>query len=231
MPKKKSNRKIIIAIACAVLVIAAAYGVYALADQDALRDWLSGFLEQARGTPFALPFICLVYLVSGAVLFPVMVLNLAVAMTFGALWGTIYSLTGALLSAVVYFALGRLARKRGLEKILHNPRIKKIDDALRNSGVIGIALLRLMPIAPYSVFNFAAGISSVRFADYIAGTFLALLPGSIARGIVGESLTDIILDPSRENLIWLGGGLLLWVGIMAGSHLLIKKYQPCQNAT
>lgn len=223
--KKPPNRALIIGISCLFLVCAVAYGVYQWLDIDQLRNVLTGFLERAQDTPFALLFVCLAYLAGGAVMFPVMVLNLAVAMVFGALWGTIYSLTGAMLSAVVFFGLGRYIRQRGFQNILKHPRIHRVDQALKNSGVIGIALLRMIPMAPYSVFNVAAGVSTLNFLEYCAGTFLALLPGSIARGIVGGSLTSLILNPTRESMLWLGGGLILWAAIMAGSHFLLKKYR------
>lgn len=185
----------------------------------AIRPWL----DQMRGTPWALPGICLIYLLAGALFFPVMALNLATAMVFGKIQGVVFSLIGCMLSAAAYFYLGRTARRRHFDRFLSHPKIKRLDNGLQTAGVAGVALLRLVPVAPYTLFNLAAGVSSLPFRIYITGTFLALLPGAVTRGIIGDSLMNLFLEPTRKDMIWLTLGLCLWVAVMAGSHFLLKK--------
>lgn len=210
-------------LAAALLAGLAALWLYLDIDRAMLTDMVRAWLEQVRGTPLALPAVCGLYLLAGITFFPVMALNLAMAMVFGPVRGVLYGLTGAMLSATVFFYVGRFARKRHFDRLLQHPKIKRLDEALQRGGVIGVALVRLVPVAPYTAFNLAGGISSLRFADFMAGTFLSALPGAIARGIVGGSLMNLFLDPTRKDMLWLGGGLALWLLVIAGSHVLLKK--------
>lgn len=189
-------------------------------DKEDIRD----FLEKARGTPWALPLICALYVGGGFILFPVTVLNLAAAMVFGAVWGVIYALIGALLSAAVFFGIGHGLGDKYLRKYIGG-KVKTIDEKISESGIIGLTMLRYVPMAPYSVFNVMAGISSVTFPVFMLATFFSLVPGAIARGIVGDSLMQMVLDPTQETLFWLIGGVSLWIAIVAGAHFTVKKFQ------
>src|SRR5690606_9271028 len=64
-------------------------------------DNVRQFLEQSRGTWWGLPAVCLVYVLAGITFFPVTVTSLAVAAVFGPVWGPIYGMCGALLSAAL----------------------------------------------------------------------------------------------------------------------------------
>lgn len=219
-------RPVLFALPAVLLAAGAALGWAVLGqDHDALAAMVQGWLSRAQGTPWALPAVCGLYLALGAVLFPVTVLNLAMAMVFGALWGVVYGLIGSMLSAAVYFGLGRMIRRGRFACLLDHPNVRRVDQGLRDAGVAGVALLRMVPIGPFTLFNLASGLSSIRFADYMWGTFLALLPGAVARGIIGDSLMDLVLSPDAQDLCWLGGGVALWAAIMGGTHMVLKKYR------
>lgn len=72
--------------------------------------------------------------------------------------------------------------------------------------------------------NFIAGLSSIPAITFLVGSLISLLPGAVARGIVGESLTQVLLAPTKETYLWLALGVLLWVGIVAGTHMAMKKF-------
>ncbi len=182
-------------------------------------------LETARSTGWSYPIVLGLYLLSSVVMFPIIVMNLATAMVFGPIWGFVYAMSGSLLSATVFFYIGRFGRDKGLKKLLSGPRLSKIDAKLKDSGVIGIAILRLVPMAPFGIFNMAAGITSVNFVDYIAGTFIGFLPGGVARAVVGDSLVKLFLEPSQKTAIYLGCGIVLWVTIILALHFGLKKYR------
>lgn len=202
----------------------AGYSFFALQDMDELRETVDAFLTSIRGTPWAFPIVCGLYLLSGFIMFPVMVLNLATAFVFGPVMGFLYSLSGCLLNAALFFHIGRFGRHKGLKKYLEGPRLGRIDEKLHNAGVAGVTLLRLVPLAPFAVFNMAAGVTSLRFFDFIAGTFLAFWPGGISRAVLGDSLMQLFLDPSVRTALYVGIGFLLWAGIVLGVHFAIRKF-------
>lgn len=217
--------KAAIVILC-LLLSCAILATFAYQDEAAWKDALTQFLENARGTPWALPIVCLCYLICPLVLFPIVLLNLACAMVFG-LWGIIYALIGGMLNAAVYFGIGHYIRhKRGGASWLQHPRIAPMDKTMRKAGLAGIILIHSLPAPPFMVTNFIAGLSSVNFPAFFAGTFLALLPGAIARGIVGDSLMKIILHPAPENYAWLAAGLILWLTLIGAMHCLLKRHTP-----
>ncbi len=224
------KHKVFVYAAIGICVLAALFFVTNLVyeDEAAWKDALTAFLERARGTPWALPLVCLAYVVGGAVFFPIILLNLACAMVFG-LWGIVYAIVGGMLNAAVYFRIGHFIRHRsGGKRWLEHHKIAPIDKKLQRAGLTGIVFIHSLPAPPFTVTNFIAGLSSISFPTFFAGTLIALLPGAIARGIVGDSLTKIILNPTPDTYLYLGLGLVLWIALVAGTHVMLKKFAPDQ---
>ena len=223
--KSLDKKKIVIGAASVVALIAfCALAAFIFQDKDHWREVISGYLETARGTPWALPFVVATYVFGGFVLFPVTVLNLACALVFG-LWGIIYALIGAVANAAVFFLIGRAIQKKWGEKLLAHPNIKKVDKKLNRAGVTGVVAVHLLPAPPYSIVNLAGGLTSVGFWVFMIGTLIVMLPGAVARGIVGDSLTKVFLDPTPQTYVYVGLGLLLWAGLIAATHFTAKKFQ------
>ncbi|KYG63900.1 hypothetical protein AZI86_13870 [Bdellovibrio bacteriovorus] len=185
---------------------------------------IHAFLKSARSSPWSFLIVCAAYVAGGFVLFPVTLMSLLTAAVFGSLWGPIYGMTGALLSAAVMFGLGHWAGLKGTRRFLGD-RIRSIDAKFQKTGVIGVTILRLIPIAPYSLVNIAAGISSVRFIDFILGTFLGFLPAFIVKGLVGDSLTQVFLNPTKKTVIYLTLGIGLWILLTVGTYFFTKRWQ------
>ncbi len=195
-------------------------------DQEAWKESLTTFLETARGTPWALPLVCALFVISGAVLFPVAILNIICAMVFG-LWGIAYALIGGMLNTIVYFWAGHYVRHHhGGKKLLSHPKIKPVEEKLQKGGVATAVFLHTLPAPSFSAMNFIGGLSSVNFTMFFVGTFLALIPGAIARSVVGDSLTKIILEPTSETWAYLVFGLVLWGVMIAATQMLLKRYLP-----
>lgn len=222
-----SSNKRMVFIILGLIVLFIALAVVAgmvFHDKDALQEQVGGFLEAARGTPWALPLICALYVFGGIVFFPIVVLNLACAMVFG-LWGVVYALVGAMLNTTIYFLLGRAMKDRFGKKVMSHPNMQKVDRGIQKSGVAGIVGIHMLPAPSFTMMNFGAGMTSVSFWIFFIGTFLAFLPGAIARGVVGESLGQLIMEPTQESYMYLAGGIVLWVVLIAGSHFILKIFQ------
>lgn len=182
------------------------------------EEAVTGFLEKYRHSPWAPLYVVGAYVLAGLTFFPVTIISLAVAAVFGPFWGVIYGMTGILLSGAIIFFIGQ--KMRGLEARQFIKRhVDKYDKQLKESGVSGIATLRMIVFAPFTIFNLVCGISSVRFHDFIIGSLIGLLPGFIARAIVGDSIIPLIFNPNVETISYLVAGLALWVGII----LLARK--------
>ncbi len=189
---------------------------------------VSAFLETSRGTPWAFPLVCIVYVIAGLAMFPVTILSLATAAVFGPLWGPLYALSGALLSGAVLFGIGHFAGLRGVRKLI-GEKVRKIDAKLQDKGVLGVVTIRLVPVAPYSLVNLAAGVSSIRFSDFMIGTFLGLLPGLIAKGFVGDSLVQAFVNPSSATYAYVAGGIIFWLVLAAATQIVINRIRKKQK--
>jgi phospholipase D1/2 len=195
-----------------------------MASGEFTPEKVRGFLEASRNSSFALPAVCLLYIIGSFVLFPVTLLSLTTAAVFGPILGPVYGLIGALLSTAIMFWLGQWAGLKGLRKLLGD-RIRRIDARFRQSGIAGVVMIRVLPIAPFGIVNLAAGISSIRFVDFILGSLIGFLPGFLAKGIVGDSLVQAFLHPSLGNAAYLALGISLWISLIAVSHFLARRWQ------
>lgn len=220
------SRSALLALGAGLVLCAgvAALGFWFHAHEDAAREWLSAAFETARGTPWALPTVVGVYVVLSFVCFPISILNIACAMVFG-IWGIAYGLAGSMANAGVTFLMGRLLHGKFGKKILSHPKIKKADAALQKGGVVGAAATHLLPVLPFSVINIVAGLSTVKTLPYMLGTFIALLPGCIARGVLGDSLGRVLLHPTPETWMYVGLGVVLLAVTLAGAHVAVNKIQ------
>lgn len=229
--KNPRRRSIMIMLGLAVIAILGGLLFWASHSISWLSaDNINAFLEKSRGTYFALPTVLLVYVVGGILFFPVTVLSLAVAAIFGPIWGPIYGIMGALLSSAILFGIGKLSGNAGLRKI-GGPKVEAVDEKLKRSGIVGVAAIRMLPIAPFSLVNLAAGISSIGLWQFLIGTFLGMFPPMIAKGLVGDSITQIFRNPSIETISYLVAGIVLWGLMIWGSQKFARYYQQRKQSS
>lgn len=226
LPARNPKRRSIM-ILIGVAIIAVLGGLMFWASQSIpwlSSDSINAFLEKSRGTYFALPTVLLVYVVGGVLFFPVTVLSLAVAAIFGPIWGPIYGIMGALMSSAIMFGIGKLSGNAGLRKI-GGPKVAAVDEKLKRSGIVGVAAIRMLPVAPFSLVNLVAGISSIGIFQFLVGTFLGMFPPMIAKGLVGDSIAQIWKNPSVETISYLVGGIIMWGLMIWGSQKFARYYQ------
>jgi uncharacterized membrane protein YdjX (TVP38/TMEM64 family) len=118
---------------------------------------------------------------------PGAVLTLAAGALFGLFYGTVYTLAGATLGASLAFLVSRYVARRAIEhRIAGNPRFQAIDRAVGREGFKIVALLRLSPVFPFNLLNYALGLTRVRFLDYFAAS-AAMLPGTLLYVYYGKA--------------------------------------------
>jgi uncharacterized membrane protein YdjX (TVP38/TMEM64 family) len=118
---------------------------------------------------------------------PGAVLTLAAGALFGLVYGTLYTMVGATLGAALAFLVARYGARRAIERrIAANPRFQAIDRAVGRQGFQIVALLRLSPVFPFNLLNYALGLTRVRFLDYFAAS-VAMLPGTLLYVYYGKA--------------------------------------------
>jgi uncharacterized membrane protein YdjX (TVP38/TMEM64 family) len=161
-----------------------------------LADQLPTLTAAVNGFGIWGPVIFIVaYAVACVAFVPASLLTLAAGALFGVVRGTVFVFIGATIGALGAFLIARyVARDWVAARVLKNARFAAIDRAIAEQGRRIVFLLRLSPVIPFNVLNYALGLTQVRVADYIVaslgmlpGTLLYVYTGSLASVVVGAS--------------------------------------------
>ena len=134
----------------------------------------------------------LTYILACVLLVPASILTLGAGLLFGVVWGSIYVSVAATLGASCAFLIGRyLVRDWVSRKIAANPRFKVIDDAVAVEGWKIVGLLRLSPLFPFNLLNYALGLTRVSFRDYFFASWIGMLPGTVMYVYAGSLAGDL----------------------------------------
>ncbi len=126
---------------------------------------------------------------------PGLLLTILGGLTFGTVNGTIYVFIGANLGANLTFGL---ARKLGRDYVARKikGRIDTLDRLIRNQGLLRVLQLRLIPIVPFNLLNYAFGLSGVRYIHYLLGTLFGMIPGIFVYVYAAAALAQLYFSGS-----------------------------------
>ena len=210
------------AIPLAFLALAVAWQFPPLSN-IASPEQIGPMLRALTDEPWAPLLVLGVYIVGGLISFPVLILIAATAAAFGPLTGLLYAATGSLASAVVTYAVGVALGRDSLRAVI-GPRLKRVQRRIVNGGVLTIAAIRLIPIAPFTVVNLVAGASEIRIGAFVAGTILGMAPGILVMSALGHQLMRIISGPSAADVVLLAGVIALWLVLAGGVQIAVAKF-------
>jgi phosphatidylserine/phosphatidylglycerophosphate/cardiolipin synthase-like enzyme/uncharacterized membrane protein YdjX (TVP38/TMEM64 family) len=187
-----------------VSVVALIVALIAAWRFTALSEWarpsrVQQLFDAIREGPAAPVAVLVVFLVGGLIGFPVTVLITFTGLTFGPLLGFVYAMLGSLASAAALFGIGSAVGGRVLRNWM-GPRVERVSRGIAKQGVLAVAALRVVPVAPYTVINLVAGATHVRFFDFMAGTFLGMFPGILVLTALGDQLQDLWQRPTLANV-------------------------------
>jgi uncharacterized membrane protein YdjX (TVP38/TMEM64 family) len=124
----------------------------------------------------ALAFM-LLYAIGPAFLVPGLPFDLAAGILFGPVWGTVYSLVGATAGATVAFLAARTVGRDWTEEKLSGP-LKKLKEGVDKGGWEFVAFVRLVPVIPFNLLNYALGLTRIRLVPYVLASFVFMAPAA-----------------------------------------------------
>jgi uncharacterized membrane protein YdjX (TVP38/TMEM64 family) len=147
---------------------------------------------------------------------PASLLTLAAGAIFGVAKGTAYVFVAATIGSSLAFLVSRYLARQAVEKRVEgNERFAAIDRAVGEQGRKIVFLLRLSPVFPFNLLNYALGLTRVRFADYVVAA-IGMLPGTLLYVYSGKVAGDVAaLAGGAEMSQGTGGTVLLVVGLLA----------------
>jgi uncharacterized membrane protein YdjX (TVP38/TMEM64 family) len=161
------------------------------------------------------------YAIATVFFLPGLVFTLAGGALFGPVYGTLYNLSGATLGATLafltarYLAHGWVARRAG-------GRVQQLVAGVEREGWRFVAFVRLVPLIPFNLLNYALGLTRIRLSHYIITTFIFMAPAGAAYtylGYAGRELAGAGEDVVRKALLALAA--IATVAFM--SRLLVQR--------
>lgn len=201
----------LIALAAIILVASVAAGLIGLPDPEELAADVAG------SGPAAPTVFVLLYAVVTLVPLPKNVLTVVAGLLFGLVAGTALAWLGALLGAVAAFGLGRVLGRDAVERITGR-RVARVDALLSRHGLLAVLAVRLVPVLPFTAINYGAGLTAVRRRDYLIGTALGIIPGTVAYASLGAYGTSPGSWP-------FAGAVLALVALTVGGATAVHRYR------
>lgn len=178
-------------------------------DASALESWVND-----AGSAGPIVFM-LIYIIGTVFFLPGSVLTLAGGALFGPVYGTFYNLTGATIGAMISFFAARYLAHDWVEKKTGG-RMKQLKQGVEGEGWKFVAFVRLVPLFPFNLLNYALGLTKIKFSHYSIATYVFMLPGALAYTYLGYA--------GREAIA--GGDGLIQKVMLALALLAIVGFLP-----
>ena len=151
-------------------------------------------------------------------LFPDSIIAIAGGLIFGLVKGYIYTAIGAILGATLSFYISRKLGRNFVKK-LAKEKLDNVEEMINSNGFFIIFMLRLIPLFPFDIISYGAGLTSVKYKDFILATFLGTIPGILVFTNIGAQSVNM---GSGSFYISIGALVLLFIISMVLKKKFIK---------
>lgn len=157
-----------------------------------VKEWTIALAERLRGAgAMGVVMFIAVYVAAEVALVPGSLLTMAAGFAFGPIYGLLIASPASVLAATTAFLLSRTALRGWIQrKIAGSPHTRALDRAIERNSFKLILLLRLSPVIPFNLLNYALGLSDVPLGRYIVSSFVGMLPGTWLYVYLGSLATS-----------------------------------------
>ncbi len=201
-----------------LVVVSVVLGAIGAAYLLPLDGWVLSFVEAIRGAgAVGVAIFAIAYVAAAILLLPGSVLTAGAGFAYGPLWGTLLVSPVSVLAATLAFVLGRtVARGWIARRIAGSPRFTAVDEAVGESGFKIVLLLRLSPLLPFNLLNYALGLTRLSLRDYVVASALGMLPGTLLYVYLGSLVTSASeLTAGGNRAAGAPRSILYWGGLSA----------------
>lgn len=181
-------------LAIGIVAVVVAVAALLLLRYGGVAEALVGAAWRARdGGSVGIALYGVVLALATAAFVPQLALTVPAGYSYGAVVGFCVAYPASFAASVLAFALGRsLLRTRLERRFRADPRVRKLDAAVRARGVLVIVLVRLSPVFPFAVVNYMLSLTSVRWRQYLIGSAIGLVPVVLIYVYLGSIATDAV---------------------------------------
>jgi uncharacterized membrane protein YdjX (TVP38/TMEM64 family) len=214
------SRRTIVKVAVA-LFIAAVFAALWFSPLRAYmtRDNVRVAVEHLRGLWYGPLVFILVYATGCIFAVPASLFCIAAGFIWGWLIGGTYTVVGGLLGAIASFFVARFVGEGLIHRFgrLGQVVAKQADHA----GFRSLLLLRFIPGIPFAVLNYGAGVAGVRFRDYVAATFIGILPPTFVFAYCADALFNgTISEGDVLRRVVIAAGLMIGITLLP---MIVKR--------
>ncbi len=183
-------------------LLAVGIGVrFSLLSQFFEKESILAFMQSIRNEWWGPVVFILIYGIGCVFALPGSLLTLAGGAVFGVFWGTVYNVLASNLGASLAFVAARFLGRDFIEGLLKNGKLADFDKEIQRSGFKTIFRLRLIPVVPFNGLNFGSGLSSVKYRDYLLGSFLGMLPGTFIFTYFADALLQGVQGANQKAFL------------------------------
>jgi uncharacterized membrane protein YdjX (TVP38/TMEM64 family) len=177
-------------------------------DPGALAQWA----RAQRHQWWAVPAYFAAYAVLNVLFVPTQALSIAAVLIWGWWQGGIIELFAATLAAIPPYLITRGTLRGAVARV---ERHRALAEVLAREGFTLMVVLRVIPILPYTLLNFVAGLSSLRLPAYVAATFIGMIPSVFIFAYFVDAIARGVVSPRQVMVRMLLAGVLLAALIVA----------------
>ncbi len=200
----------LIAVLSLLLALAASWRWTSLAEWIDIER-LGGWVYAMKGSLLVPAVVMGIYVVGGMLMIPVTLLVGATGIVFSPVIGTLYALAGCLLSGLTAYAAGAKLGRDTIRK-LSGKRTARLSRRLADNGIIAVAIIRNLPVAPFTIVNMIAGASHIKLKDFLVGTAIGMLPGILGVVVFSDRLLNAVRNPGWFN-VSIAAGVAVLIGL------------------
>lgn len=132
-----------------------------------------------------------IYALATVFFVPGSIFGLAGGALFGAAWGTIWSLAGATVGATLAFVCSRYLASDWAERVAGG-KIRRLKDGVEAEGWRFVAFVRLVPLFPFNLVNYAFGLTRIPLTQYVITSAVCMFPGALAYSYLGYAGREVV---------------------------------------
>lgn len=180
---------------------------------------IEAFVRSIPNAPWAGFVVVAVYCVLSLFVFPISVLLYGTILTFGLLPGVLYAFAGTMAAAILNYYFGAWFSQKQVFRFLENRKLVDLKEALMRPSLATVMVIRLTPVAPFTIENYLAGALGVNFRLYVVGTLLGLMPGILCIALITTALSPYVKNPLYYIPIYFGMSSVLLILIIIGKKI------------
>ncbi len=197
-----------------------------------LSEWLeisklTALASEWRESSLTPLIVIAAFVIGGLLVMPVTAMIIVSVLVFGPLLGFVYALAGSVISALTAYSLGNLLGKNAVRQLAGN-RINQVSQQLAERGLLTMLVVRIVPVAPFTIVNLIAGASHIRFRDFALGTIFGMTPGILGITLLTDRVEATLRSPDWQTLLTL---VIVAIIVFSFGYVLSKKLLNLTRST